>query len=54
MVIYTDGCIYNYGTFSSLCDDVTTKYFYEKILYLKGNKWFVLTIDVFSNMKGAS
>ena len=54
MVIYTDGCIYNHGTFSPLCDDVTTKHFYEKILYLNGNKRLELALNVFSNIKGAS
>ena len=54
MVIYTDGCIDNPGTFWSLCDDVTTKYFHEKIFYLNGNKWFQLALTLFSNIKGST
>ena len=50
----TDEYIYNHGTFSSLCDDVTKKHFYEKILYLNGNKWLELALNVFSNIKGPS
>ena len=53
MVIYTDGYIYNHGTFLWLCVDVTTKHFYEKILYPNGNKRLELALNVFSNIKGA-
>ena len=45
---------YNHGTLSPLCDDVTRKHFYEKILYLNGNKRLEVALNVFCNIKGAS
>ena len=50
MVIYTDGCIYNHGTYMGLNDHVTTKQFLGKILYFKANKKHELAFKIVFNM----
>ena len=50
MVIYTDGCIYNHGTYIGLYDDVTTKHFRGKIWYFKANKEPKLPLQIVLNM----
>ena len=50
MVIYTDGCIYNNGTYMGLSDHVTTKQFLGKILDFKVNKKHELAFKIVFNM----